>query len=306
VDSFEVSNARFSEFLEATGYVDEATSFGWSFVHEDAVDELTKSSITQSVKGAEWWIPVPNASWRFPRGLLGGDVLKQQEYGLLHHPAVHVSKRDGDAFCAWAGGRLPTEAEWEYAARGPSAVVAVNSSEPPTPSKFPWGETFYEKDGATVKHRANIWQGVFPHNNTAGDGFTWTSPVNSFGPQNGWGLYNIIGNAWEWTSDRWCPKEAGGGGKKKGGKQGKKKSGRSTPPECRQKSPAQEAKEAADPGEIEFVKKGGSFMCHKSFCYRYRIAARHHNSANSGAQNLGLRCFYDQAPSWAVEVVNNN
>lgn len=309
VDAYEVSNARFAAFLAATGYTDEATGFGWSFVHEDAVDEATKEGITQSVKGAEWWIPVPNATWRTPRGLGGGDVMAT---GLQHHPAVHVSKRDGDAFCAWAGGRLPTEAEWEYAARGPPSPTLSPSS------KFPWGDTFYEKQqqsgasgdasaaaSATTRHRANIWQGTFPHNNSGVDGYMWTSPVDAFGPQNAWGLFNVIGNAWEWTSDRWCPEEGEGGGRggKKGGGGSSSKRRRDTPPECARRGPMDLAKEKADPGEVDYVKKGGSFMCHKSFCFRYRIAARHHNTANSGAQNLGVRCFYDSLPTWAQEEV---
>jgi sulfatase modifying factor 1 len=293
-DAFEVSNARFGAFVAATGYVSEAHAFGWSFVHEDAIDEATKAGISQSVQGAEWWLPVPNASWRHPRGPLQGDALAP---ALRHHAAVHISKRDGDAFCAWAGGRLPTEDEWEYAARGGANGGAGGGATP----KFPWGDTFYARaaPGAEPAHRANIWQGAFPHNNTAGDGFVWTAPVDALGPQNAWGLYNVIGNAWEWTSSRWCPEGQGGAGKGKGRRQPQ----RALPPDCARRSAQARAREAEDAGEVDYVKKGGSFMCHKSFCYRYRLAARHHNTANSGAQNLGLRCFYTALPPWAEEHV---
>jgi sulfatase modifying factor 1 len=275
MDPFEVSNARFAAFAATTGYLSEAEVYGWSFVHEDAIHETTKADITQSAAGAEWWLPVPNASWRWPRGLLQPGALSPS---LRTHPAVHISQTDGQAFCKWAGGRLPTEEEWEYAARGGSSS-----------SRFPWGPTFYTKTsaGRTV-HRANIWQGVFPRNNTARDGWEWTAPVDAFGAQNALGLYNMLGNAWEWTSSRWCPPKGSSPRTRH-------------PPECARRTPQAEAKERAEPGEVEFVKRGGSFMCHKSACYRYRVSARHHNTANSGAQNLGFRCVYDALPHWATE-----
>ena len=268
-DAFEVSNARFAAFVDATGFRSEAHEFGWSFVHELAVPAGVRDGISTMVQGAEWWLPVPNASWRFPEGLAGEDALVSR----ADHPAVHVSKRDGDAFCAWAAGRLPKESEWEYAARAGRADEL-----------YPWGDALT----TNKTWRANTWQGAFPRNNSAADGFAWTAPVDALGPQNAWGFYNIIGNAWEWTSDRWCPPRG---------------SRRTAPPDCRRRTPADDAKEAADPGEVNFVKKGGSFMCHKSYCFRYRSAARHFNSANSGALNLGFRCFYDALPAWAEEHV---
>jgi sulfatase modifying factor 1 len=288
VDAFEVSNARFGAFSSATGYVSEAEAFGWSFVHEDALDAATAAGVTQSAQGAEWWVPVPNASWRLPRGPGQASGLSP---ALLHHPAVHMSKRDGDAFCAWAGGRLPTEEEWEYAARGGSSASGALAA-----SAFPWGNSFYAK---AAPHRANIWQGTFPSNNTAKDGYVWTAPVDAFGPQNALGLYSVIGNAWEWTSTRWCPRQSA----KAAAARAAAGIARDTPAFCRRRTPSALAKEREDAGEVDYVKKGGSFMCHKSFCYRYRVAARHHNTANSGAQNLGLRCVYDALPAWAEEHV---
>jgi sulfatase modifying factor 1 len=287
-DAFEVSNARFSAFTSETMYVSEAHSYGWSFVHELAIPVDARATISQAVQDADWWLPVMNASWQYPEGLQGGGNVMID--GRLHHPAVHVSKRDGDAFCKWAGGRLPRESEWEYAARagGPAGDL------------FPWGNDFIQGGRrakgarATPKRgpnapprvfRANTWQGTFPRNNSVADGYAWTSPVDSFGEQNVWGFYNIIGNAWEWTSDVWCPT--------------KKSPRRVTPPDCLRRDPSR----LLDAGEVDFIKKGGSFMCHKSSCYRYRIAARHYNSANSGAQNLGFRCFYDKLPQWAEEHV---
>lgn len=288
-DAFEVSNARFSTFTNETMYVSEAHSYGWSFVHELAIPVDARATISQAVQDADWWLPVMNASWQYPEGLQGGGTNVMLD-GREHHPAVHVSKRDGDAFCKWAGGRLPRESEWEYAARagGPDSDL------------FPWGNDFIQGGrrrrrggGATTTppnpsprvFRANTWQGTFPRNNSVADGYAWTSPVDSFGEQNVWGFYNIIGNAWEWTSDEWCPKS--------------KSPRHVTPPDCLRRDPSR----LLDAGEVDFIKKGGSFMCHKSSCYRYRIAARHYNSANSGAQNLGFRCFYDKLPDWAVEHV---
>ncbi|XP_016057945.1 PREDICTED: sulfatase-modifying factor 1 isoform X4 [Miniopterus natalensis] len=156
MDAYEVSNSDFERFVNATGYVTE-------------------------VAAAPWWLPVKGANWRHPEGP-NSTVLHRPD-----HPVLHVSWNDAAAYCAWAGKRLPTEAEWEYSCRGGLRDRL-----------FPWGNKLQPKG----QHYANIWQGEFPVANTAEDGFRGTAPVDAF-PPNGYGLYNIVGNAWEWTSDWW-------------------------------------------------------------------------------------------------------
>ena len=297
MDKYEISNARFDEFVKATHFVTEAESYGWSFVAEDAVPAHISNTITQSAAGTEWWLPVPNATWRSPEGL-GTDVLAD---GRLDHPAEHLSQRDAAAFCAWTGGRLPTENEWEYAARGGKSgrIYPWGNKRQPGDNPVEGEEGFVEAATSTTgTFRANIWQGNFPKNNANLDGYKWASPVDAFGEQNAFGLYNIIGNVWEWTSDTWCPNVLPNGHlAKRGVLSASQKEGRKgIPGECKRLQASQRKKMEDDPGEVDFVKKGGSFMCHRSFCFRYRSAARHKNTANSSAQNLGARCVYDKKP----------
>jgi formylglycine-generating enzyme required for sulfatase activity len=174
-----VTNAQFATFVEATGYVTEAERFGWSFVFQAFVDRDC-AEVVGAAGGAPWWVGVSGASWRAPEGP-GSSVGARQD-----HPAVHVSWNDASAFCDWAGGRLPTEAEWEYAARG--GLVG---------KRFPWGDEL-APGGAW---RCNIWQGRFPDVNTGEDGFVGTAPARAY-PPNGFGLYNTSGNVWEWCADR--------------------------------------------------------------------------------------------------------
>ncbi len=195
-----------------------------------------------------------NATWRRPWGN-ATDVL---EAGGSWHPVVHVSWKDARTYCAWAraGGRLPTENEFEAASRGGKEG-----------RMFAWGNVLSPRG----RHRANLWQGEFPHGNTVEDGFEWIAPVDAFGPQNAFGFHGIVGNVWEWTSSEWC-------------------SDSRPAPDCwRQKLKGR----PADPGEVEYVKRGGSFLCHISYCYRYRVASRTKNTANSGAINVGFRCARD-------------
>lgn len=267
---YEVSNARFAKFVEATKYVTEAESFGWSFGVEAFISEEVSATITQQVTNAPWWLPVQGADWRHPNGL---DTSITE---IMDHPVTQISLADAKAFCAWSrpGGRIPTEAEWEYAARGGRKR-----------SRFPWGNSLLtgaKKD----THRMNIWQSDLDHrmvnkdgsvknvygygehsvelakqyyalNNTAMDGFKATAPVTAFGPQNTWGFHNIVGNVWEWTSSQWVAAP-------------------DAPP--------------VDPNT--FVKKGGSFLCNAATCNRYRCSARMMFTVDSAASNVGFRCAY--------------
>ncbi len=240
MDQFEVSNREFAKFVKELGYVTEAEKFGDSFVLEILLSEAVKSGITQAVANAPWWLPVSGASWRMPEGE-GTSIT-----GRMDHPVVHVSWNDAVAFCQWAGKRLPTEAEWEYAARG-GLVDRL----------FPWGNNPMPKG----QHWMNIWQGEFPNTNTAEDGFISTAPVHSFLP-NKFGLFNMAGNVWEWTSDWWT---------------------------IRHTNDFRKDPQGPLTGSDK-VKKGGSYMCTPEYCYRYRCAARSQNTPDSAASNLGFRC----------------
>ncbi|KAK7476494.1 hypothetical protein BaRGS_00032242 [Batillaria attramentaria] len=182
MDKYEVSNAEFELFVNQTGYKTEAESFGNSFVMENYLSEEVKSEITQMVASAPWWLPVDGADWRHPEGK--DSNIKDR----MDHPVLHVSWNDAVAYCKWAGKRLPTEAEFEFACRGGRENRL-----------FPWGNSVNPKG----QHWMNIWQGEFPKENTGEDGYTMTAPVTEFPEQNKFGLKNIIGNVWEWTQDWW-------------------------------------------------------------------------------------------------------
>lgn len=266
LDRFETSNAEFAAFVEDTGYKTDAEVFGWSFVHEDLVSDEVKETITQAVAEVQWWLPVTGADWRHPEGP-DTDVFDEAD-DRSDYPAVHVSHRDAVAFCKWKGGRLPTEAEWEFASRGGKKD-----------RKFAWGNKLMPRG----EHRANIWHGEFPHNNTADDGYWGACPVWEFGPQNKFGLYNMIGNVWEWVSDRWLVDRVHGD------------------PLVGETDAATTTDFHGDTvSAIEVTKKGGSYMCHASYCYRYRNAARSHNTDDSTSSNLGVRCARDAGPAAAA------
>ena len=238
-----VTNAQFAAFVAQTGHVSEAEAFGWSFVFWSEVPEVVGA--TQAVLGIEWWRRVEGAMWR--------DINGPNTPEAYHpdHPVVHVSWNDARAYAAWVGGRLPTEAEWEHAARGGQGDV-----------KFPWGNA--EPDDRDVLP-CNIWQGQFPDVNTGADGFGTTAPAVSFEP-NGFGLFNMAGNVWEWTQDTYTIKSL-----KKGVK----------------------ARLTGMKGYR--LSKGGSFLCHKSYCYRYRIAARSGSSPDSTTTHQGFRVVWPES-----------
>lgn len=235
-----VTNAQFSAFVDETGYLTEAERIGWSFVFAAHVAEGVGP--TQGVLEAQWWRRVDDATWRAPQG--------PGSRAQPDHPVVQVSWSDARAYAAWAGGRLPTEAEWEHAARGGLGDVP-----------FPWGGEAPTDDGP---YPCNIWQGRFPQLNTAADGYHTTAPVMSFAP-NGYGLHNMVGNVWEWTAERY---------------------------RLRSLKKAAKAQEQAMRGYK--LLKGGSFLCHASYCFRYRIAARAGNSPDSATTHQGFRLVYDQ------------
>lgn len=176
-----VSNRDFAEFVDATGYRTEAERWGWSFVFAGLLPDDFPP--TRGVATAPWWRQVEGADWRHPEGP------HSTVDGREDHPVVHVSWSDAQEYCAWAGLRLPTEAEWEYAARGGLSG-----------NPFPWGAEL-EPGG---EHRMNVWQGVFPRHNSRADGWYGTCPVTEF-PPNGFGLHNMTGNVWEWCADWFHP-----------------------------------------------------------------------------------------------------
>ena len=237
-----VTNERFGEFVQATGYVTDAERYGWSFVFWSHIPKSRFAELVRdTVAAAPWWCQVPGARWNAPEG--PGSSVSSRE----RHPVVHVSWNDAVAFAAWCGQRLPTEAEWEYAAR--AGLVQ---------KLYPWGDKL-RPEGI---HLCNIWQGDFPREDTADDGYAGTCPVDAF-PPNAFGLYSVCGNTWEWCADWFDPKF-------------NRNANRHNP--------------LGPPAGSARVMKGGSFLCHKSYCNRYRVAARSSNTPDSSASNIGFRC----------------
>ncbi|MEM9467239.1 MAG: formylglycine-generating enzyme family protein [Actinomycetota bacterium] len=222
-----VTNAQFDAFVAATGFTTLAERDGWSFVFGGLLPDDFPP--TQGVVGAEWWRAVEGADWRHPSG-------PQSDLDdVADHPVIHVNWFEAVAYAEWTGGRLPTEAEWEKAARG-----GLDQA------RFAWGDEL-EPAG---EHRCNIWQGVFPSDNTIDDGWYGTSPVGAY-PPNGFGLVDVAGNVWEWTADWW------------------------------------------DERHEQRAMRGGSYLCHDSYCNRYRVGARSSNTPDTPTGNLGFRVVWD-------------
>jgi formylglycine-generating enzyme len=246
MDRFAVTNAQFSLFVEQSGYVTDAERFGWSFVF---VALLKNHVPTICVAGAEWWRRVDGASWRSPEG--PSSSVNERP----NHPVVHVSWTDACAYASWASARLPTEAEWETAARGGLGDV-----------RYPWGDDEpHERDDALC----NIWQGDFPYRNERKDGELGPRPVGAH-PPNGYGLFNMVGNTWEWSADRF-----------------------------RVRSLSRQARIYSKEARMQNqrILKGGSYLCHHSYCHRYRIAARSGVTPDSTTGHIGFRLARNASPA---------
>lgn len=239
-----ITNEDFHLFIKETGYVTEAERYGWSYVFHYFLTMAEKSKAIE-IPGLNWWYGVQGANWKHPEGRNSTIVDR------LDHPVVHVSRNDCLAYCNWSGTRLPTEAEWEVAAKGGTTF-----------ERYPWGETFLKDDS----YQCNIWQGEFPLTNTLNDGFSNTAPANYYEP-NAYGLYQMIGNVWEW-----CLNPQG--------------IDLATFKELDSAYFKEQFKKVDDKA---YAIRGGSFLCHESYCKRYRIAARNGNTGDSSSNNMGFR-----------------
>ncbi|NWR54885.1 SUMF2 enzyme, partial [Bucorvus abyssinicus] len=243
LDKYPVTNRDFREFVREKKYRTEAEAFGWSFVFEDFVSEELKKKVTQKLESAPWWLPIEKAFWRQPSG--PGSSIKDR----LDYPVLHVSWNDAQAFCAWKGKRLPAEEEWEFAARGGLEQRL-----------YPWGNKFQ-------LNRTNLWQGDFPRVDTAEDGYHGVSPVAAFPPQNSYGLYDLLGNTWEWTASEYLT------------------------PGLSSRQRAQNMRVLRGASWIDTVDGSAN---HKA-----RVTTRMGNTPDSASDNLSFRCAADVLPAMA-------
>ena len=271
IDRTPVTNRDFGRFVDETGYVTVAEiapdpkDYPGALPHMLKPGSLVFSPLRQPVDlndWSQWWKFEFGANWRRPRGR------SQSNQGLDDHPVVHIAFKDAAAYAAWAGKELPTEAEWEYAARG-----GLDGAE------FAWGNELTPNG----LHMANIWQGAFPRENLASDGYVRTSPVGAF-PPNGYGLFDMIGNVWEWTTDWFSVRHVTD----------------ASHPCCIPENP-RGARESdsydahnASPRIPRKVVKGGSHLCAPNYCRRYRPAARHAQPIDTGMSHVGFRCVVRQ------------
>ncbi|WP_027229692.1 formylglycine-generating enzyme family protein [Phyllobacterium sp. UNC302MFCol5.2] len=267
MDRTPVTNRQFLEFVNATGHVTFAEKRLVAKDYPGAPPQnLRAGSLVftppKKINGpdiTQWWIFNYGACWKHPLGR------KSSIGNILDHPVVHVAFSDAEAFAAWAGKELPTEAEWEFAARG-----GLEQTE------FAWGDEL-TPDGTYL---ANIWQGIFPTQNLKSDGYDRTSPVRSY-PPNGLGLYDMIGNTWEWTTDFWSARHATPAAKAC----------------CIPVNPrSTNAENSIDPVQADLaiprrVLKGGSHLCAPNYCRRYRPAARHAQEIDTTTSHVGFRCI---------------
>jgi formylglycine-generating enzyme len=270
MDVHDVTNAEFAKFVEATGYVTTAErKVDWEDLKKQLPPDTPKPDESALAPGtlvftptagpvplndlSAWWRWVHGANWRHPEGT------ESSTQGRENHPVVQVSWHDAVAYAQWAGKRLPTEAEWEFAARG-----GLESK------RYVWGDEFKPAG----KYMANTWQGLFPFRDSGEDGFVGTSPVGSF-PANGYGLYDMAGNVWQWCSD-WYRVDSNIEAASKN--------------VCRDPRGPAETYDPGDPYSLKRVVKGGSFLCNPDYCESYRPSARRGTPPDTGSSHTGFRC----------------